>query len=226
LKENPVTLTQSDVTEALDAGSGLSVDTFAPSLAGDRRIRGLVGRFESMAGTPRAMKRLIAMNRQIDIRHVLPAISVRTLVIHCRGERIAPVEHGRYYAQRIPGARCVEFPARITGGGRGTTAMPSPRKSKSSSPDSGTTRRSAVSSRPSCSPTSFGSTERAAEVGDRRWRDLLDAHDAAIRRASSASAARRSEPPVTGSAAFDGPARAIHCAHAIAQDARGLGIEV
>jgi hypothetical protein len=52
LKENPVTLTQSDVTEVLDAGSGLSVDTFAPSLAGDRRIRGLIGRFESMAGTP------------------------------------------------------------------------------------------------------------------------------------------------------------------------------
>jgi pimeloyl-ACP methyl ester carboxylesterase len=62
-----------------------------------------------MAGSPGAIKRLIAMNKPVDIRHLLPTISTPTLVVHRDGDRVVPVEHGRYYAQQISGAKYVEL---------------------------------------------------------------------------------------------------------------------
>jgi pimeloyl-ACP methyl ester carboxylesterase len=208
-------------------GSGLSgTSMYAPSLAGDRRARELVGRFERMAGTPSSIKRLIAMNQQLDIRHVLPTISVPTLVIHCRGDRVAPVEHGRYYAERIPGARYVELPGEdhwwwcensdriareieefLTGGWH--------------EPDTDRVLKTVLFT------DIVASTARAASVGDRRWRDLLDNHDAAVRHMLERF--RGVEINTTGDgflAAFDGPARAIRCAQAITHEAQGLGLTV
>jgi class 3 adenylate cyclase len=209
-------------------GSGLSGERrYAPSLAGDRRARELVGRFERMAGTPSAMKRLLTMNRQIDIRHVLPAVSVPTLVMHRRGDRVAPVEHGRYYAARIRGAKYVELAGEDhwwwTGENRGSIAQEIEEflTGERRVPDVDRVLKTVLFT------DIVGSTERAAEVGDRRWRDLLDAHDAAVRDALERF--RGEEIKTTGDgflAAFDGPARAIRCAKAIDQDARGFGIEV
>jgi class 3 adenylate cyclase len=103
-------------------------------------------------------------------------------VIHCRGDRIAPVEHGRYYAQRIPGARCVEFPGEGHWWWTGDDSDAIPQEieefltGQRHDAEIGRVLKTILFT------DIVGSTERAAEVGDRRWRDLLDAHDAAIRR--------------------------------------------
>jgi class 3 adenylate cyclase/pimeloyl-ACP methyl ester carboxylesterase len=208
-------------------GSGLSGERmYAPSLAGDRRARELVGRFERMAGTPSAMKRLLAMNQQIDIRHVIPAISVPTLVIHCRGDRVAPVEHGRYYAERIRGARYVELSGEdhwwwCENSARIAQEIEEFLTGERHEPDIDRVLKTVLFT------DIVGSTKRAAEIGDRRWRDLLNTHDSAIRRVLERFGGE--EIKTTGDgflAAFDGPARAIRCAQAITHEAQGLGIQV
>jgi class 3 adenylate cyclase len=209
-------------------GSGLSGEgRYAPSLAGDRHARELVGRFERMAGTPSAMSRLMDMNRQIDIRCVLPTISVPTLVLHARGDRVAPVEHGRYYARRIPGARYVELAGEDhwwwTGEQSDTIAEEIEEflTGERRGPDVERVLKTILFT------DIVGSTEIAAELGDRRWHKLLDRHDAAVRHVLRQF--RGQEIKTTGDGflvAFDGPARAIRAALAIARDASDLGVEV
>ena len=177
------------------------------------------------AASPSAARALIRMNSQIDVRHVLPAIHVPTLVIHRSGDRDSRPEEGRYIAERIPGARYVELPGEdhvpwidadqvvdeveefLTGTRRG--------------PESDRVLATVLFT------DIVGATERAAALGDRRWRDLLDAHHALVRRELTRS--RGHEVDTTGDgflATFDGPARAIRCACAISDGARQLGIEI
>jgi len=209
-------------------GSGLSGEMmFAPSLAGDREAREFVGRLERTAGSPSAMKALIAMNQQIDIRHVLPTISAPTLVIHRRSDHVIPVEHGRYYANQIRGARYVELDGDDhwwwTGENSDTIAEDIEEfltgERREADPDR--VLKTILFT------DIVRSTERAAMLGDRRWRDLLDRHDTAVRHALQRF--RGEEIKTTGDgflAAFDGPARAIRCAQLIIEDARALGLEV
>ena len=102
-------------------GSGLAGETwFAPSLAGDPRAREWVGRVECATGTPSTMATQLAMNALIDIRPALGAISAPALVVHRSQDRVADVHHGRYCAENIVGAKYVELPGRIIGGGSAT----------------------------------------------------------------------------------------------------------
>jgi class 3 adenylate cyclase len=209
-------------------GSGLSGEMmFAPSLAGDRHARELVGRFERTAGTPSAMRALMAMNQQIDIRPVLPTISAPTLVIHRRGDRVIPVQHGRYHANRIRGARYIE----LTGDDHWWWTGENSDAIAQEVEEFLTGERHEVNVDRVLKTVLFtdivGSTERAVELGDRRWREVLDRHDTAVRLALERF--RGVEVKSTGDgflAAFEGPARAIRCARAIAEDARALGLEV
>lgn len=82
---------------------------YAPSLAGDPDEQEWWARYQRISASPGAAIALVAMNRDIDIRHVLPAIRVPTLVLHRRGDQAVDVEHGRYLAEQIPGARYVEL---------------------------------------------------------------------------------------------------------------------
>ena len=209
-------------------GSGLSGELlYAPSLAGDPLARDFVGRFERMAGSPNAIKRLIAMNKQVDIRHVLPSVSAPTLVVHRDGDRVMPVEHGRYYAEHISGARYVELAGVDhwwwVGAGHDTIALEIEEFLTGERPEPEFDRVLKTI----LFTDIVGSTQRAVELGDHRWRELLDRHDATVRSALARS--RGDEVKTTGDgflAAFDGPARAIRCAQAINREARRLGLDI
>jgi class 3 adenylate cyclase len=208
-------------------GSGLSGESyFAPSLAGDRRAREWVGRIEQHTATPSAMTALWAMNAQIDIRPVLSTVSVPTLVIHRTDDRVINVNHGRYYAEHIPRASYLELPgddhwwwvgdvdAIIDPIEELVTGSP-PRR------DSERVLKTVLFT------DIVGSTKRAAALGDRRWKGLLDAHDDAVRRELDRFGGEAVNTTGDGFlAAFDGPARAIRCSQAIASEATGLGLEI
>jgi class 3 adenylate cyclase len=167
------------------------------------------------------------MNSQIDISGILPAVRVPTLVIHRTGDKTVNVEGGRDVAGNIPGARLVELPGsdHIFYVGENADQI------SDAIEEFLTGSRAPVTVDRVLATVLFtdivGSTEKAAALGDQRWRDLLDNHHATIRR--NIARFRGHEVKTTGDgflATFDGPARGVRCACAIAEEIRPLGIEV
>ena len=208
-------------------GTGEVLATYYfPSAADDRGMREKFARWERNGASPGAMVAVLKMIQAIDVRSILPTISVPTLVVHCTGDRAVPVEDGRYLADHIPGARCIELPGddhlTLREGDHGvfddieeflTGTRPEPEFDR--------VLKTVLFT------DIVKSTERVVSMGDRRWRELLDAHDAAVRR--ELERFRGQEVKTTGDgflACFDGPVRAIRCARAITDGARTLGIEV
>ena len=163
---------------------------------------------------------------EIDVREVLPTLRVPTLVLHRHGDRVVNRRAGRWMAEQIPGARYVELagPDHFPWIGDSDQVVEEVREfltgvRVASEPD-----RVLVTV---MFTDLVGSTERAASLGDRRWRHLLNDHDAAVRRQLTAFRGR--EVKATGDGflvTFDGPARAIRCAHAIRDAALDLGLDV
>jgi class 3 adenylate cyclase/alpha-beta hydrolase superfamily lysophospholipase len=208
-------------------GSGLAGETwFAPSLAGDPRAREWVGRVECATGTPSTMATQLTMNALIDIRPALGAISAPTLVVHRSQDRVADVHHGRYCAENIVGAKYVELPGADHWWWIGDSEAVIDQIQEFL-----TGRRHQPEIERVLKTVLFtdivASTEQASQLGDRRWRELLDKHDRAIR--LDLERYRGEEVNTTGDgflACFDGPARAIRCAQAMIGAARPLGIEI
>jgi class 3 adenylate cyclase len=162
----------------------------------------------------------------MDVRHALALIQTPTLVLHTRGHPLVPLEHGRYLAAHIEGARLVELPSDE----RYFTPHGYTRVVDEIA-EFLTGRRPEVEIDRVLTTVLFtdivGSTPLAASLGDQRWRTLLDAHDHLVR--DQLRRFRGREINTTGDgflASFDGPARAIHCAKAVAGAARQLGLEV
>ncbi len=208
-------------------GTGLSGELwFAPSLADDPRAREWVGKVECATGTPSAMATQLAMNALIDIRPVLGTISAPTLVIHRTHDTVVDVHHGRYCAEHIPGARFVELPGVdhwwwVGDAGAVLDEIQEFLTGRRHQPEIERVLKTVLFT------DIVGSTELASKLGDQRWRELLDMHDRAIRR--ELAQFRGEEINTTGDgflASFDGPARAIRCAQAIAACAPRLGIEI
>jgi pimeloyl-ACP methyl ester carboxylesterase len=184
-------------------------------------------RFGSSPGGLAALHR---MNREIDIRHVLPAVRVPTLVLHGAEDRVVPVDVARYIASRIPAARLVELPGMghlsIAGGDvvadqieQFVTEVRSSGGWQESEPD----RALATI----LFTDIVGSTAKAAALGDRRWRELLEEHHALIRRQLVRFRGRELDTAGDGFfASFDGPARAVRCACTIVAAVRDLGLEI
>jgi pimeloyl-ACP methyl ester carboxylesterase/class 3 adenylate cyclase len=196
----------------------------------DREAEHFVDYFR-FGASPGAVEALHRMNREIDIRHVLPAVRVPTLVLHGSEDRIVPAEVARYVASRIPAARLVEIPGagHLAFGKLGDQiAGEIVRFAKEvweagGWEDSGPDRVLATV----LFTDIVDSTRRAAELGDRSWRELLERHHALIRR--ELVRFRGSELDVAGDgffARFDGPARAVRCACAITETVRELGLEI
>src|SRR5262245_34258825 len=107
----PVSELRPAIDLAEDAiGRGAMIDLFAPSVAEDERLRRAWARYERHAATPGATVAIVRLIYESDVRAALPAIRVPTLVIHRRDARGFRVEHGRFLAEHIPGARYVELP--------------------------------------------------------------------------------------------------------------------
>jgi len=205
-------------------GEGRTLAIYAPSADSERDRIGR-GIFERSAATPQMARTLIEMGVDTDVRDLLPSIRVPTLVLH-REEEIVPVEHAHYLAEHIPGARLVVLP--------GADHLPFYGDAEGYAEEIEeflTGARHAPPSDRILTTVMFtdvvGSTERAAAVGDARWRDLMASHDGLVRSELEGNRGREVKTMGDGFlATFDGPARGIRCAHAIADQVRALGIEV
>ncbi len=209
-----------------DWGSGASIPRFAPSKADDPAFMQWWGKFERLGATPGDAITIMRMNSQIDITDVLPTIRVPTLVIHRTDDVTVDVEAGRTLAERIPNAQYVELP--------GADHLPwvgdTERISQEIEEFITGSKSPPVIDRVLATvlfTDIVDATARADAMGDRAWRDLLDAHDKAVRQ--ELLRFRGNEVKSLGDgflATFDGPARAIHCAQAIRSALLQLGLAV
>jgi class 3 adenylate cyclase len=218
--------------EQLSAGWGseamarLLVGVVASSLADDQQFLRFMAKAMRSSVSPGAAMAWLRMIREIDVRAALPQIRVPTLVVHRTGDRAVDVGASRYAAGRIPGARLVELPGgdnlSFVGDSEAVAAEIEEFLTGSVTPPMPDRVLATI-----LFTDIAGSTERAAEVGDRRWRELLGRHDALAR--AQLEQYRGREVKMTGDgllATFDGPARAVTCAAAIGRELRGLGLAV
>jgi len=208
-------------------GTGENLEIFAPSLAGDSAMQTWWGRMERMAASPSMMEKIVLMFLDVDVRDALPLVQAPTLVLHRHGDRVVNVGAGRWLAEHIAGARFVELPGRDHipwAGDAGAVA------GEIEEFVTGQRAAPAIESERVLATVMFvdlvGSTERAATLGDRRWRDLLERYYATV--AAQLERFRGRQIKTTGDgvlACFDGPGRAIRCAQSIATAVGQLGLE-
>jgi class 3 adenylate cyclase/alpha-beta hydrolase superfamily lysophospholipase len=209
-----------------DWGGPVGLTARAPSKLGDPRFRENWARYLRMGASPGAVLALTRMNAEIDVRPILQTIRVPTLVLHRSGDRVIPIEAGRYLAERIPDASFVQLGGddhlpwigdvdavlgEIEEFMTGVRTQPEPHRMLA------TVLFTDI----------VGSTQRAAELGDTAWTDILKAHHARIRDELERYGGR--EMRTTGDGffvLFDGPARAIRCALALVAAVRPLGLEI
>ena len=219
-----------DVAEDIESmiehwGEGRTLDLFAPSVAGDSLARRAQGEFERAAASPGMARALLESLRGIDVSAAATSVHVPAIVLH-RCDDPVPIEPARELARLISGARFVELDGadhaitvgelepivaeieELVTGGRGT-------------PEAGRALLTLLFT------DIVGSTDLAGELGDATWREVLGEHNRIVRRQLSVHQGREVKSVGDGFlATFDGPARAIWCAQAIAGEVRRLGIEV
>jgi pimeloyl-ACP methyl ester carboxylesterase len=204
---------------------GRIMERLTPSQEITPWVRDWMARVQRNANTPSGEEAFMRMAFDIDVRAIVPSIHTPTLVMHSEGDLACHVENGRYLAREIPGARYVEMP--------GADHVPwfEPDLVLSEIREFLTGHRVALTPDRFLATVLFtdivGSTNRAAEVGDSRWRELLEMHNTLLR--TQLDRFRGVEVNTAGDgflATFDGPARAIQCAQEIQHQVRAVGLEV
>jgi pimeloyl-ACP methyl ester carboxylesterase len=182
------------------------------------------------SGSPGAVEALALMNKEIDVRHVLPAIRVPTLVLHGSRDTIVPFGIARYVADRIPGARLVEVQTGHLATGQPALALLEEIRSFLTQAWESGGWEEADPDRVLATvlfTDIVGSSEQAVALGDRAWRELLQRHHELVRRQLVRFRGKEVDTAGDGFfASFDGPARAIRCACAIAEAMPELGLQV
>jgi pimeloyl-ACP methyl ester carboxylesterase len=217
---------QDQVMAMLDHwGEGRGIELFAPSLETEDRMSRW-GALERAVGSPRLVRARYETVAGVDVTPVLETVQAPTLVLHRPNERAAPTVLARQMAEAIPGARYVEVPGidHIPWTGDAEQILDEVEEFL-------TGARQAVELDRVLATVMFtdivDSTRRAAELGDGRWGAVVKSHDALVR--EQLAHYRGSEVKTMGDgflATFDGPARAVRCARAIAQQAPGVGVDV
>lgn len=208
-------------------GTGQITRLTAPAVAADVAFVERLGRYERLAMAPRASTLSWGWMSQIDVRSILPNIRAPTLVLHRRDGRPYRIEMGRHLASAIEGARFVELPGSETY--PFYAGEPEPVLKEIGSFLTGAAYVD-VDDRVLATvlfTDIVGSTERAVSMGDKDWLDLREAHDRLVR--SEITRYRGTEVDTAGDGflvTFDGPARAIRCALAIADGVRSHGLEI
>jgi class 3 adenylate cyclase len=206
-------------------GTEAPVDLLVPSMAGDKGFRRWYAKTSRSALSPRDAAHYFALLYRMDVRLALPSIRVPTLVMH-RKDFLLPVEQSRYLAEHIPGAMFIMVP------GKDSTIYTAP-----TAEILATIEEFLTGARPMAEPDRVlaavlftdivGSTQRAASLGDRRWKDLLQSHDTVARSIVEHHRGRLVKTTGDGVlATFDGPGRAIRCALALQEALRALGIDI
>ena len=205
-------------------GTGKFLEAFVPTAAADPSFRDWWGRFERLAMSPGSALEAMRVNLEIDVRAILPSVRVPTLVIRNEGDTF-PREMQRYLADQIPDARSVELPGSDHFAWREedgvTQEIQEFLTGERSAPETERILATILLT------DIVNSTACATELGDHKWRELLDRHDALVERALSRFRGHLVDKTGDGIlATFDGPARAIRCATTITESIRGLGLEV
>jgi class 3 adenylate cyclase len=205
-------------------GEGISIEMFAPNLIDNDRAVAAMAAFERATCSPSMFRAMIASMLDYDMRPILPNISTPTLVIH-RREDVVPIEGARYMASRISGARLVELEGNdhLPWLGDMDMLVDEVQQFLTGARPVRTERRLATV----LFTDLVGSTERVAQLGDRRWRALLEDHHDAMRSVVERFDGRLVKTIGDGALAlFDGPARAVECAREAISDAARLGMEI
>ena len=207
-------------------GGPAAIDIFQPSVANDPAARQAFANYLRQAASPGAAVDIMRMNGEIDVRPILPAVRVPALILHRTGDRLTSVGQGRYLADNISGARFRELP----GDDHAWTVGDSDAIIEETEEFLTGTRHGAEPDRVLATvlfTDIAGSTERAAELGDRRWRELLEQHHAMVRKNLTEFRGREIDTSGDGFlTSFDGPARGVRCAAAIIHGAHSLGLGV
>lgn len=202
------------------------LEILAPSRSDDSAFVQWAERYFRLSASPRAAATLLRMNTEMDVTPILSSIQVPTLLLYRVGDKDVAVEEGRYIASRIPRARLVELDGADHFFWAGDTE---PLLAEIEEFVTGH-RPAPVGNRVLVTvmfTDIVASTERAVEMGDRAWSELLERHHAVVRRALNRWNGR--EVNTTGDgflATFDGPARAIHSAQAVVTGLLDLGVSV
>jgi len=228
IAENKYGVTPEENVAAMSAmwGTGEYQHLLCPDMPWNEEIRAAWAREERLAASPATVGLMLPMVMELDVRAVLPTIRVPTLVVQHADDQFIPPERGKDVADHISGAKYVELP------GRNALHYVEPwRDSFQEIAEFLTGQQADVADDRVLATVLFtdivDSTRRAAEMGDRDWHALLDAHDAVVR--SQLARFRGREVNTSGDgflAMFDGPQRAIRSAMAIRDAVQALGIEV
>jgi class 3 adenylate cyclase len=207
-------------------GTGSRGLPLAPSLANDPEYVDWFGKLERLTGAPSRMRHLLELHNDTDVRGILRQVRVPTLVMAREDAAFYDEGHARYVAERIPGARYVKLAGEdilMAGGDQ------EPLLSELEEFVTGT-RREREPDRVLATvlfTDIVGSTQRAAELGDARWRQLLERHNDLVRRQLGQHQGREVKTVGDGFlATFDGPARGVRCATAVTEEVRRLGIDI
>ena len=221
-------LDSEEVTAALAAmwGTGESQHVINPDMPWNEEIRATWARHDRLAASPATFALMLPLLTEVDVRAVLPTVRVPTLVVHHTDDPLTPPEWGKYVADHISGATYVALP------GRNMYHFVEPwLPAFREIAEFLTGHQADVADDRVLATVLFTdiveSTRRAADIGDRDWHALLDAHDAVVR--SQLARFRGREVNTSGDsflAMFDGPQRAIRCAMAIRDAVQSLGIQV
>jgi class 3 adenylate cyclase len=199
---------------------------FAPSRAGDQRFCRWLARFQRTIASPRAVQAFLGASFEMYARPILPLIQAPTLVLHRPDFPLIPLSHGYYLAENIPGARLIELE-----GTEQSLFWETPEVALHHVEQFLTGMRRVAQPTRMLATVLFtdivSSTERAGELGDRRWRELLNVHDEVTGRLVEEFGGRLVKSTGDGIlATFDGPGQAIHCAVALRDELAGIGVQL
>ena len=207
-------------------GTAARLDEGIPSRAGDERFRRWMAKVQRSIASPRTVHVFLRAMFDVDVRSLLPLVQAPTLVLHRRDFQLLPIEHGRYLAEHIPDARLVVLP-----GADGPLTWEDPEVTLGHIEEFLTGVRGTVPATRVLATVLFtdivASTERAAELGDRRWRELLQVHDDLGTRLVEQWGGRVVKSTGDGLlATFDGPGRAIAGAVALRDQLADIDVQI
>jgi class 3 adenylate cyclase len=221
-KDAEALLAQFDQLWGTDAMAAM----YVPSRAGDVRFRRWFAKMQRTSVSPRAAQPYVRAMLEVDVRPILPLVQAPTLILHRRDIQSLPVEQGRYLAEHIHGARMVELP-----GADATLVWETPELALDLIQQFLTGVHRPIEPNRVLATVLFsdivGSTEQASQLGDRRWRELLNVHDELARRLVEEFGGRLVKTTGDGLlATFDGPGRGIRCAAALRDELGGIGVQL
>jgi pimeloyl-ACP methyl ester carboxylesterase len=207
-------------------GTGELMKSVVVSQAANHDAVAQFGKLERLSASPGALRAISVLNAQIDVRSILSTVQVPTLVLHRRTDARVPVEVGRNLAAQIPGARLIEYPDgdHAFWSGNAEALLGDIEEFVTGHRESSSTELERVLATVLFTDI-VDSTRSAAQLGDQRWRQLLDNHDHLAQQMIEKHRGILVKNTGDGVlATFDGPGRAVRCALAFGTAAQQIGL--